>query len=969
MGKNKKIQNKKRKSGAKNYFKFISIVLVILLIYVIAMGVWFGFYMKSKIEHNQEVVASEAELALEQGLKDADAAVADASKTARERAEEQLAEANILGSIPDKTFFGIYGVDQDERLSDVIIVACFDKNTKTINALSIPRDTYVTLSDDLYNEMKSDGHFGPKTMKINAVHSWGEEDGAKYLTEELEEMLGIPQISYYITINVEAFQKIVDDMGGITINVPQDMHYNDATQDLYIDLSAGEQQLNGYQAMGLVRFRQYTNGDVDRVQVQQLFLRTLMGQALSKENILKNINSYVETFLTYVKTNMSVTDALKYTPFFPVLTQDSLNMATLPGGLRSGDSGYFINPEYTNKLVDILFYDGDGDPSAYSGLSWGGATSDSAVAVAAHEDRELEEADNSEALRATIDYQELARLNDKNQYFQKLTDMIADYPTPSNQSKDIIAEYIEFASSSYCCRAYYSDNGRAVVNAENIAGLASEVKSFSDDMVQQLRDSEIGLARDVRPIARVDISGFDYDAPIETVISKDVLTELDDMSRLLILVGDNLHQIIIEKDDLETIFNDYDELKIIFEETTNGYNITFKDQDDMRINELPAPVSFGFYTIHTSPTCYMNTSNSVENIGGVYDGNNKCLIFSTLKTGEYLIQNAEESYEAVSGYGNAKKERITNFLLKGYVSTENLDVDQSISRSEFMNIVTNMLKKDAEDVLEELNIEKDGNLTYGELLACGGKLLNVYKHCYYPGNTDYYLALYNIYDNKDEYDSPVALAIDKNLLNFSGDNLMCSEEAVQGDMLNVLANVYNKIFACSPAEYFFNETEEPPAPEPIAKLSDILDNDMLMLYIVMGIFGLVALLIIIALIAIFVKSRRLAKAAKPSPKSPDHKEKRESNTKYDDEYEYEEYEGEEDEEEEYDDEDDEDYDDDYDYEEEDDDDDYIYKDDEEYIYEYDEDEEYDDVEYEYDDDEDDDEYEYVYVDEDDEDLE
>ncbi len=986
MARNRKNQNKKG-AGAKNYFKFIAIVLAILLIYVIAMGVWFGFYMKSKIDHNKDVVASDTQLALEQGLKDADAAVSDAAKSPREKAEEQLAEAGIFGSIPDKTFFGIYGVDQDEKLSDVIIVACFDKNTKTINALSVPRDTYVTLSDSIYGEMKEDGHFGPKTMKINAVHSWGEEDGAKYLTEELEEMLGIPQISYYITVNVEAFQKIVDDMGGITIDVPQDMYYNDATQDLYIDLKAGEQQhLDGYQAMGLVRFRKYTNGDVDRVQVQQQFLHTLMEQALSKENILRNINKYTETFLTYVKTNMSVTDALKYTPFFPVLTEDSLTMATLPGGLRDGDSGYFIDPDRTGKLVDILFYDGDGDPSSYSGLSWSGVTSDSATAVADHEERELEESDNSEALRATIDYAELAELNDKNQYFQKLANIIEDYPTLSNQSRDVIAEYIEFASSSYCNRAYYSEDGKAIINAEKLSGLSTEVKSFCDDMVQQLRDAEIGLARDVRPIARVDISGFDYDKPIETVISKDVLSALDDMSRLLILVGDNLHQIIIEKDDLETIFEDCDELKITFEETPSGYNITFKDQNDNKIKELAAPVSFGFYTIHNSPTCYMSTSDSVENIGGIYDGNNKCLIFSTLKSGEYLIQNAEDSFEALSEFGSYKKERITNFLLKGYVDTQELDVSDTVSREDFMDIVTNMLKKDGEDVLKDLNIEEDGNLTYGELLAAGGKLLNVYKHSYFPNNPDYYLELYKINDNKDEFDNPVSLAIDKNLLNFNGDTLSCKAEANQGDTLNVLANVYNKIFAVSPAEYFFNETEAPPVPEPIAKLSELLNPDMLVFYIALCIFGLAALFILIVLIGVIRKSKTAAKKEntsageapvkaenKPSPKDDysDEEVEYEDDVEYVDEDDVE-YVDEDDVE--YVDEDDVEYvdEDDVEYvdEEYDDDDEYIYEDDEEYIYEYDEDEEYDDVEYEYvDDDEDydddDEEYEYVYVDEDD----
>ncbi|MCD8090680.1 MAG: LCP family protein [Clostridiales bacterium] len=921
-------KKKAKKSGMKNSFKFVGIVLVILLVYVIAMGAWFGLYMRSKIIENKNIVASEKneqELALEQSLADAsaaaDAALADASMTEEEKAEQQLAEANILGSIPDKTFFGIYGVDQDEALSDVIIVACFDKNTRKINALSIPRDTYVTLSDGLYNEMKNDGHYAPKTMKINAVHSWGGDDGDKYLTEELEEMLGIPQISYYITINVEAFQKIVDDIGGITVDVPQNMYYTDATQDLYINLTAGLQTLDGYQAMGLVRYRQYTNGDVDRVQVQQLFLEALLEQALSTEAILKNINNYVETFLTYVKTNMTVTDALKYTPFFPVLTTESLTMATLPGGLRSGDSGYFINSDYMATLVDILFYDGDGNPEDYSGLSWGNATSDSAEAVASHEERELDEVDNGNAIESSIDYTELARLNDKDQYIQKINDIIADYPEPSDESREVIAKYIEFASSAYCYRAFYGKDNTAEINVEAVSGLNGEVKSFSDEMVGLFRDANIGLLRDVLPTARVDVSGFDFDEPINVVLNKDILNELSDMDRLTVLTGDNLHIVQAETDDLEEIFNKYGSLTITFAETANGHTITFTGENGAVIDELPAPVYFGFYSDYETPACYMTTDSSVENIGGKYDENNKVLLFSTVEPGDYIIQDVTTTYSQLSNYGEAKKQRITSFLTRGFMSAAELDVDESLSVSAYMDVLSNMLKKDSWEVLEDLAIENEGNLTNGQLLASCGTLLNLIKHNYYPENTEYYLGLYNINDNKDEYDKAVALAISCDLVSFRGDSLRCSEEATQGDILNVLSNTYNLIEPVAVAEYNFVATEapeeEPEAAEESTGFSMFeLNEDTLFALVVLSVFGLVALLIVIALIGLVIKSKKDARleaeaeaakeAAREAEKEKlrrelyyyenrhhdqyndyDYDEEYEEDDEYDDEYEYE----------------------------------------------------------------------------------
>ncbi|MCD8238800.1 MAG: LCP family protein [Clostridiales bacterium] len=852
---------KRKGSGVKNSFKFISIILVMLLIYIIGMGVWFGFYMKSKIDANKQIASyepSEAEQNLNKLLEDTNSSLEELTT---EDPQTALAQADILGAVPDKTFFGIYGVDQDEALSDVIIVACFDKNTGKINALSIPRDTYVTLSDSLYNEMKAAGHYAPKTMKINAVHSWAGEDGDKFLTEELEEMLGIPQISYYITINVEAFQKIVDDIGGITVDVPQDMYYTDATQDLYIDLKAGLQTLDGYQAMGLVRFRQYTNGDVDRVQVQQLFLNALLEQALSTETILKNINNYVETFLTYVKTNMTVTDALKYTPFFPVLNSDSLVMATLPGGLRSGDSGYFINSDYTQTLVDILFYDGDGDPDDYSGLSWGGTTSDSAEAVATREDRDLDEVDNGNAIESSIDYEELARLNDKDQYYQKINDIIADYPDPSDESKEVIADYIEFVVSSYCVRAYYAEDNTAVVNAEKLSGFNNEVKSTADEMVAMFREANIGLLRDVLPTARVDISSFDYDEPIKVRIEKDALDELTDANRLTVLVGDNLHIVQAQKADLEEIFEKYDALEITFSETTNGYTISFADGNEIPVSELPAPVYFGFYSSYTTPACYLTTDYSVENIGGRYDGNNKILLFAATESGDYQIQDVTTSYSALEHYGEAKKQRITNFLTRGFISTDDLDIERTVTRSEFFTVLDKMTNKDTQELLADLNIASDEeNLTTGELLASCGTLLNKIKRNYYPENTDYYLGIYNIYDNKDEFDKPVALAISCDLVSFKGDSLLCSGETTLGDMLNVLSNMYNLLSTTATAEYNFVVTEVPEEPVEAAVSSLGLDEDTVFAVIVLSAFGLAALLIIVVLISLNVKARKAQRA-------------------------------------------------------------------------------------------------------------
>jgi LCP family protein required for cell wall assembly len=77
-------------------------------------------------------------------------------------------------------------------------------------------------------------------------------------------------IDRYVRVNVVGFGKLIDTLGGITFYVPKDMKYKDDTQHLYVNLKAGEQHLNGDQAMQILRFRHDELG-ISVVQRQQLY--------------------------------------------------------------------------------------------------------------------------------------------------------------------------------------------------------------------------------------------------------------------------------------------------------------------------------------------------------------------------------------------------------------------------------------------------------------------------------------------------------------------------------------------------------------------------------------------------------------------------------------------------------------------------------------------------------------------------
>ena len=190
----------------------------------------------------------------------------------------------------------ICGTDDDGYRTDTIIVAHLDEETHDVALMSVPRDTVVLT-----------GNGG--IMKINSVYAGGGADGMARLSKRLGAMLGF-ELDGYVLVNLEAFRETVDLVGGVEFDVPQDMYYQDPTQNLHIDLKAGKQLLDGEKAMELVRFRKgYASQDIQRTKVQQEFLRALAKKVLSVSSLTK-LKEFADVFSTYVTTDLTVGNML-----------------------------------------------------------------------------------------------------------------------------------------------------------------------------------------------------------------------------------------------------------------------------------------------------------------------------------------------------------------------------------------------------------------------------------------------------------------------------------------------------------------------------------------------------------------------------------------------------------------------------------------------------------------------------------
>lgn len=155
-------------------------------------------------------------------------------------------------------------------------------------------------------------------------------------------------IHHHIRFDFEGFKAAVDALGGVDVDVPQDMEYKDEYQDLDINLQKGMQHLNGDQALEMVRFRRYTNGDIGRIETQWIFLKALVKKASGLSGVLK-IPDLVNAVSPYVKTDLSMQDILSLANMALGVKPENVRYGTVPGKVeniddrdRNGSLSYWI---------------------------------------------------------------------------------------------------------------------------------------------------------------------------------------------------------------------------------------------------------------------------------------------------------------------------------------------------------------------------------------------------------------------------------------------------------------------------------------------------------------------------------------------------------------------------------------------------------------------------------------------------
>ena len=200
--------------------------------------------------------------------------------------------------------------------SDVLMLVRVDPATYSVSLISVPRDTATE-----YNGQK---------MKLNEVYHVG---GVKELEKEVAKLTGVTP-KYYMDMDFVQFEKFVDQLGGVTANVPINMQLVDIVSGENIALNAGTQELNGPEALVLARSRKQYANDLDACrQIQDRQLVQVGIQQVANDPV--NAAAHVQALAANCDTDWAMADLLETVKVF-AQNADKISFTSGTGPYQGG---------------------------------------------------------------------------------------------------------------------------------------------------------------------------------------------------------------------------------------------------------------------------------------------------------------------------------------------------------------------------------------------------------------------------------------------------------------------------------------------------------------------------------------------------------------------------------------------------------------------------------------------------------
>jgi LCP family protein required for cell wall assembly len=335
----------------------ISLVVLTLLLGVIAYGGWIGWriwQLENTIVVQLPPSPTEEPVALVDGLTETPEPTPGIGTPTHPPRPTRVAQATLTPDLtkqlpPGRVNILLLGTDgrsidpTTPSRSDTLILFTVDTVKKTAGILSIPRDLLMTIPG-----------FGVR--KINAAYAIGEFNqlpgGGQALAVQTisrffsKNMGGSIPIKYYVTVNFDGFEKVVDTIGGIDINVPEEIDDPAYPTPWYgtehVHFDAGWQHMDGATALKYARTR-HADSDFGRIQRQQQVILAVRQKALGL-NLLPQLPSLIDQFAGMVETNMDFNTQMGFAQLAASIKSTDIYTARIGSNLV-----YSVNDPYESK--------------------------------------------------------------------------------------------------------------------------------------------------------------------------------------------------------------------------------------------------------------------------------------------------------------------------------------------------------------------------------------------------------------------------------------------------------------------------------------------------------------------------------------------------------------------------------------------------------------------------------------------
>lgn len=285
------------RKGWRIAFRALVVVVLVLVVSTVGLALWVRTSLASNIDTFADPFASLESRAPTQPAEDGQAAATNILLLGSDSRE--------VAADPSQWHAG-------EQRADAIMIVQVSGDRQNVAVMSLPRDSWVEIP-------------GYGQNKLNAAYSLG---GPSLMVSAVEQLTAI-HIDHVAIADFSSFTQLTDDLGGVTINLATEQELAGTT------FPAGAQRLNGAQALDYTRERMsLPDGDLDRVQRQQAWLRAILSEALSKDTLTDPVALY--SFLDTVTSTLSVDEGFT--------TSAMQDLALECRNIRSSDMAFMTVP-------------------------------------------------------------------------------------------------------------------------------------------------------------------------------------------------------------------------------------------------------------------------------------------------------------------------------------------------------------------------------------------------------------------------------------------------------------------------------------------------------------------------------------------------------------------------------------------------------------------------------------------------